>query len=133
MKPYTPKRQEQNREADKVRDELKRRIGRCEICLKPRSPDYLCGHEISRGSGLRLRALDKPFAILIVCRDPNFLEQSDCHRAVQAESEARQLARLYLCDQSRFDLAGYLRLTRPQAPLRITQDEVDLEIEALLN
>jgi len=95
-------------------------------------PDELAGHEICNGP-LRQRALDKEFAVLIVCRYPNFCKQTDCHREVQAWSEAKQLALLYLRRSDSYDLKAYLTLTNPRAPQRITQEEVDVEIRALLD
>lgn len=133
MRPYTPKRQAQNAAAEPMRKALKRSVGRCEVCLKRRNPEYLCIHEISNGNGPRLNALDKPFALLVVCREPDFMGQKVCHDMVQKESEVRQLARLYLVDQSRFDLPAYLTLTRPTAPNRITLTEVMQAADEILN
>lgn len=131
LKPMSKKRREREDEAVKVRDQLKADAGRCEVCLKPRDVSNLAGHEISNG-GLRQKSLDKRFAVLVVCRWPDFAKQTDCHRTVQNEPEARQLARLYLCRQSDYDLKAFNELVNPRAPNRITQDEVDAEVESLL-
>lgn len=131
LKPMSKKRRKREDEAKPVRDQLKAEVGRCEVCLKPRDVDYLAGHEIAN-SGLRQKSLDKRFGVLVVCRQPDFANQTDCHRTVQNEPEARQLARLYLCRQSDYDLTAFNAMVNPRAPNRITQDEVDAEIENLL-
>ncbi len=115
-----------------VRDALKAEVCMCEVCLRKRDPEQLAGHEIANGP-LRQKCLDLRFALLVVCREPIWRTREECHRTVQNEPEARQLARLWLSRDYDFDLAAYNNLVNPRAPERITQDEVDVEIELLLN
>lgn len=130
MKRLSPKTRARQAEAKPVRDALKRSAGRCEFCLKPRLPDLLACHEISNGTH-RQKSLDKPYAILVVCLEP--WGQPPCHATVQEWSEARQLALLYLVRSTDYDLAAYNRLVNERAPNRITQSEVDVEIQHLLS
>ncbi len=118
-------------EAEPVREALRQR-GRCEVCcLTGRLPEQLAVHEIAR-SALRQKALDQRYAVLVVCRGPDFIRQTDCHRAVQDEPEARQLARLLVCRPEDYNLPAYLKLTRPGAPRRITEAEVTAELVRIL-
>ena len=99
--------------------------------MKKRDAEFLAGHEIANGP-LRQKALDKRYAVLVVCRYPYFRTQRDCHRLVQNEPEAKQLARLWLSRPDDYDLVAYLELTRPNAPLRIEQWEVDRWVTVIL-
>lgn len=81
----------------------------------------MCCHEIANGPD-RFAALDKPFAILVLCWFCNGHEVED--RAKWPES--RQLAVLKRCSPGSYDLAKYLELTNPRAPKRITEEEVDI-------
>jgi hypothetical protein len=133
LKPQSERRRKRNAEAEPIREALRQEIRRCEICLKPREPHLLACHEIGRARGVnRAKCLDKRCCLLLVCREPDFRTQRDCHRESHQESELRQLARLYVVRSEDYDLTEYLRLTNPRAPNRITQDEVDLEIRGLL-
>lgn len=79
----------------------------------------LACHEIARGP-LRQLALDKPYAILVVC--------PPCHELVgdkAAWPEARQLAVLQRRRPMDYNLVAYCELVNPRAARRITQDEVD--------
>jgi hypothetical protein len=131
VKRRSAKTQQREDEARPIRDALKELVGRCEVCLLSRMPDDLAGHEIANGNGLRLKCLDKPYGLLIVCRYPNFRRQTDCHGIVQNEKEAKQLARLYMVRPSSFDLVAYNNLVNPRAPNRITFDEVMDEVRKL--
>jgi hypothetical protein len=105
------------REAKPIRDGLRASVGRCELCGKRRVG--LDVHEIARGTH-RQKALDKPFALLVVCRV--------CHEKLddtKAWPEARQLAVLKRRRPGDFNLAAYLSMTSPQAPLRIEPWEVE--------
>lgn len=108
-------RKQRDAEAKPVRDSL-RAIGHCEICGTTRGP--LDVHEICRGP-FRQAALDKPFALLLLCRK--------CHDAVDDTAtwtEARQLAVLASSRPRDFDLTAYLELTSPRAMRRIEIHEV---------
>ena len=83
-------------------------------------------HEISNG-GLRKYSLNKPFAVLCLCRACN--EIDFMYKVIWPE--ARQLCLLMLRAPDRYDLAAYLKHTNERAPLRITQDEVDGYIPTL--
>jgi hypothetical protein len=115
MRSVSNKRRKRNAEAKPVRDEL-RRLGRCEICGNVRGRFDV--HEICRGVN-RDKALDKPYALLLVCRA--------CHDRMDSASEwpeAKQLAALARSRPKDFDLAAYLGLTSPNAPYRIEISEV---------
>lgn len=88
----------------------------------------LCCHEICNGTGYRKKALDKPYAILVVCQR--------CHEVVQEWSETKQLALMFMTTPDEYDLSKYLELTkpndRPNRKGRITQSEV-LEQVAVLS
>lgn len=79
----------------------------------------MCCHEIANGP-LRQIALDKPFALLVVCWWCNGLL---CNKS--RWPEARQLAVLQRAAPDDYDLAAYNALVNPRAPNRITQEEVD--------
>jgi hypothetical protein len=109
-------------EALPVRLALIERIGRCECCGKRFPPNMLGCHEIACGTALRRKALDQPYALLVVC--------NACHRVVQSEPKARSLARQYLSDSPRYDLEAFWNLRcRREVP---TQDEVTAEVASLL-
>ena len=117
MKAISDKRRKRNAEAKPVRDGLRREIDHCEICEKTRC--VLDVHEICRGVH-RQKALDKRFALLVVCRIP-------CHEELGSAAkwpEARQLAMLARSRPMDFDLAAYLELTSPNAPRRIEIKDV---------
>ena len=77
-------------------------------------------HEIANGP-LREKALDKLFALLVVCAYCNCYELTNKGKW----PESRQLAVLKKKAPQNYDLHAYLMLTRPRALQRITQDEVD--------
>lgn len=116
MKRMSDKARKRYQEAKPVRDNLRESVNRCEAC--GRTGCTLDVHEISRGKH-RQKALDKLFALLLVCRT--------CHEELGSAAkwpEARQLALLAerrLCD---WDLAAYLEMTNPRAPRRIELHEV---------
>lgn len=86
---------------------------------KPLECSQLCCHEIACGPH-RQKALDKPYAILVLCWLCN-MEVTDKGKW----PEARQLAVLREKRPERYDLTAYNNLVNPDAPRRITQDEVD--------
>jgi hypothetical protein len=116
MRAKSDTRRKREAEAKPVRDAL-RALGHCEICGCSRS--RLDVHEICRGS-FRQSALDKPFALLLVCRR--------CHEDKLSSAaeypESRQLAVLAKSRPKDFSLADYLLLTSPKAPSRIEIEEV---------
>ena len=115
MRQVSKKRQALMREVKPIRDAL-RALGHCEICGV--SKTHLDVHEICRGVH-RQAALDKPFALLLLCRK--------CHDNVGSAAEwpeARQLAVLAKSRPSQFSLEDYLSLTSPRAPRRIEIHEV---------
>lgn len=86
---------------------------------KPRESSQLCCHEIASGP-LRDKALDQPYALLVVCWFCNGYRLTN--RA--AWPEAKQLAVLRRKAPENFDLKAYNRLVNPRAPNRITIEEV---------
>ena len=115
MRPVSDKRRQRNAEAKPVRDAL-RTLGHCEICGTTRG--HFDVHEIARGP-FRAICLDKPFALLLLCRK--------CHEEVGSASEwpeAKQLAVLAKSRPSDFSLENYLELTSPKAPRRIEIAEI---------
>ena len=116
MRTKSQKRAKREREAKPVREALRAEVSRCEICGKTGGRRDV--HEISRGAH-RQAALDKRFALLLVCRS--------CHNDLgSAESwpESRQLAILATRREIDFDLPAYLELTRPGAPRRIEMADI---------
>ena len=117
MRQVSKKRQALMRKAKPVRDALRAEVGRCEICGTTKG--RLDIHEICRGVHRQV-ALDKRFALLVVCRA--------CHEGLGSASqwpESRQLAVLLRRRPLDFHLAAYLELTNPRAPKRITIWEVE--------
>lgn len=108
-------RRKREAEAKPVRDAL-RALGHCEICGVAGS--RLDVHEICRGVH-RQKALDKPFALLLLCRK--------CHDEVGSAidwPEAKQLARVAIRRPKDFNLTAYLQLTSPNAMRRIEIEDV---------
>lgn len=115
--------------AKPVRQTLIVKHKKCMICghspqrpwrNKPRELSRLCCHEIANGPN-RPKALDKPFAILVLCWWCNAHVVED--KGVWPE--ARQLALLKRTAPEDYDLAAYNALVNPRAPLRITPNEVE--------
>jgi hypothetical protein len=105
--------------AKKIRDSLIKRVGCCEICgTVARMHNPLCCHEIANGP-CRSLALDKLFAMLVVCWRCN---GELCDKA--SWPETRQLAVLRLRRPQDYDLAAYNQLVNPRAPDRIREEEV---------
>ncbi|HDY64795.1 MAG TPA: hypothetical protein ENH84_01005 [Phycisphaerae bacterium] len=80
----------------------------------------LCCHEIACGTH-RQKALDKPYALLVLCWWCNGYVVTD----KGAWPEARQLALLKRRSPEDYDLVAYNLLVNPRAPNRITEKEVD--------
>ena len=129
MKGISEKRLRRMEEAAPVRLELLARHDACMVCGhsprrpwkdKPRECSQLCVHEIANGVN-RQKALDKPFACLVLCWYCNQYEMTNKRKW----PEARQLAVLLKKSPNDYDLAAYLELTNPRAPNRIEQSEVD--------
>lgn len=122
------KRRKRQAEAKPFRDALIAEAGECEHCeASPKHPDWdrpvslnqLCVHEIANGPN-RQKALDKRYATLVLCWGCNGEDFEDKGQW----PEARQLALLFQRRPKDFDLPAYLELTNPNAPNRITLDEV---------
>ena len=109
-----------------MRKRLREKHGECMICGSgPTRPlrsmlNDLCVHEIANGPN-RQAALDKPFALLVLC--------FHCNGHVVTDKgqwpEARQLAVLLEKSPEDYDLVAYNHLVNPNAPRRIEQWEVD--------
>lgn len=123
LRHYSKKRRAREDEARDFRRGLVADVGRCEHCgakeFDRGRSTKLCVHEIANGP-LRQKALDKPYAVLVLCWPCNLLA-TDKGRW----SEAAQLACLQRSRPDHYDLAAYNFLVNPRAPLRITQEEVD--------
>lgn len=128
MKQKSNKRRKREDEARPFRKDLIERVGECEICEhspshpwrdKPRECSQLCCHEIANGPN-RQKALDKPFAILVLC--------VYCNQHVVTDKgewpESRQLAVLARSRPLDFNLARFLEITSPRAPRRIEIAEI---------
>ncbi|MEO1616487.1 MAG: helix-turn-helix domain-containing protein [Planctomycetota bacterium] len=122
------KRRKREAEARPARRALIAEVGECEHCGAcpedphrgvPRRLSKLCVHEIANGPS-RQKALDKRFATLVLCWQCN----GDDFEDKGQWPEARQLALLAMKRTRDFDLPAYLELTNPNAPHRITLDEV---------
>lgn len=86
----------------------------------PRELSQICVHEIANGP-LRNKALDKPFACLVLCWYCNQYEMTDKKKW----PETRQLAVLLRKSPHHFDLKAYNWLVNERAPNRITIEEVE--------
>ena len=132
LRRVSKKRRAREREAKPVRDQLIAEVGRCEVCgHDPRHVrsgyiawrlgcQELACHEIANGP-LRQKALDKRFALLVVCWLCNSEELTDRKRW----PEARQLAWLKSSRPQDYNLAEYVRLKYPNSPGAITEEEVE--------
>ena len=83
-------------------------------------------HEILNGP-LRSVCLDKPHSLLVLCGWCNCYEVTDKKKW----PEARQLAVLKIRSPGDFDLAAHNMLANPNAPNRITQEEVSAWIPTI--
>ena len=120
MMSLSDKRRKRIAEAKTFRRYLVESVGRCERCEPQgkRSNKPLCVHEIANGPN-RQKALDKPFAVLVLCWQCNSLATSKGEW-----SEASQLRCLLESRPEDFDLVAYNALINERAPNRITMDEV---------
>lgn len=132
MRRVSRKRRNREAEARPVRDALKGEVRACEYCRRYSEPHLLACHEIANGNALRRICLDKRFGLLVVCLEPDFRNQINCHSIVQEWPEAKQLAQLYLVRSRDFLLEDYLRMTNPRAMNRITWEEVEAYTNELL-
>lgn len=125
MKRFSLKRAARNRDVAGYRRELIASVGHCEICghdpkrVRPRGVALaLCVHEIARGPH-RVKALDKPYAVLVVCWW--------CHENKLSSRrnwpEARQLAMLKRSRPKDYSLAAFNELVG-LGPERVTEEEV---------
>lgn len=127
MRAISSKRRSRQAEAKPFRDALIQRVGECEACgASPRRParhlplelSNLCCHEIANGPN-RQKALDKAYALLVLCWHCNGLATN---KGQWPETE--QLALLLHRRPEDYDLVAYNQLINPNAPNRITPDEV---------
>jgi len=124
MKPFSDKRMKRLAEARPFREAIVDRVGHCEYCGKPDMNKVdqgvrLCVHEIANGPH-RQKALDKPYAVLVLCWGCNGLATDK-----GTWSEAAQLKCLRDSRPEDYDLVAYNKLVNERAPLRIEQWEVD--------
>lgn len=127
LKPKSDTRRKRESEAKPFRDKLVADVGKCENCgCSPfirhgRMPEMasLAVHEIASGVH-RQNALDKPYAVLVLCWQCN----SGPFQNRAEFPEARQLAILAKSRPLDFSLQDYLALTSPNAPKRIEIHEV---------
>lgn len=130
MRKVSSKRRRRAAEVRGMRQRLVNEADGCEICNhSPDNPNpsfpwelsKLVCHEILCGSGYREKALDQPYAILVIC--------VYCNEHVVTNKgkwpQARQLATLQRRAKSRYDLVAFNKLANANAPDRITQAEVD--------
>ena len=127
MRQVSKKRAARNRECVAWRQQLIARVRRCEVCgRQPWLWDwYLCVHEIARGTN-REKAIDQAYAVLVV--------DHKCHEELGSKKEwpvSRQLWALRRSRPQDFDLAAYLALAHPNAPLAITPEEIDAWTDTL--
>lgn len=128
MRRESAKARKRREEARPVRTALLARHRRCMICGRspvdpwrglPRECSELCVHEIANGPH-RQKALDKPYALLVLCWHCNAEAVEDKRQW----PEARQLALLRALAPEDYDLVAYNALVNPRAPNRITEEEV---------
>jgi len=124
VKRFSDKRKAREAEAKPFRDALIDRVGHCEHCGKPdeRKARYgvrLCVHELANGP-LRQKALDKPYAVLVLCWGCNGLATDK-----GTWSEAAQLKCLRDSRPEDYDLVAYNYLVNPRAPRRLEPHEID--------
>lgn len=127
MRVKSTTRKNREAEAKPFRQKLVADVGECENCgCSPSNKQgkmadlvRLAVHEIASGTH-RQKALDKPYAVLVLCWQCNsgpFQDRSEW-------SESRQLALLARSRPKDFDLTAYLELTSPRAMRRIEIGEV---------
>ena len=125
MRPQSKKAAARYTEAKPFRDQLLREVGRCEICghnpkrvRSGRIAWALCVHEIAQGVH-RQKALDKGFAVLVLCYRCHMLRV----HANEPWPEARQLAALKRSRPRDYDLEAYNALVG-RGPDGISEAEV---------
>ena len=108
------------------RRDLIQSVGRCELCghdparFGPGTISWrLACHEIARGNS-RQDALDKPYAILVVC----YVCHHERIHGVEDWPQARQLAALKRSRPRDYDLAAFNELVG-RGPNRITEKDVE--------
>jgi hypothetical protein len=128
MRHESAKARKRRTEAKPTRDALIAQARRCMICghspshpsrSRPPRCSLLCCHEIANGP-FRQKALDKPYAILVLCAWCNGYEVEDKAKW----PEARQLALLRRMSPENYDLAAYNELIG-RGPNRITEEDVN--------
>lgn len=126
MRKVSKKRAKRNAQAKPFRDELRDRVGHCEICgHDPKRVRFgaiawaLHVHEIARGTANRHKAMDKAYATLVVC----FPCHSGPLESRELWPEERQLAALRRSRPNDYSLADYNTLVA-RGKRRITEEDV---------
>ena len=126
LRRISKKKAARDRQCKPFRDELKREVGRCELCgYNPASMRYgeplreMNQHEIPRGP-FRDRARDKRYAVLWLCESCHMLRI----HGNDDWPQARQLAALLKSRPHDHNLAAYNALIG-WGPNRITEDDVN--------
>ena len=127
MRRQSKKTATRERECREFRRALVASVQRCEVCghnpnrVRPGAIRWeLACHEILNGP-LRQRCLDKPHSLLVCC----WLCNSEVLTDKAAWPEARQLAALRKSRPKEYDLRAHNLLANPNAPNRVTEEEVD--------
>lgn len=137
LKNRSPQRAKRERDSAPIRKQLIAEAdNRCFWCGhgpsyphpgKPAGLSSVHCHEILCG-GLRQKTLGEPCSLLVLCWEHN---AGDFHRR-QLWPHARQLALLQMRSPDRYDLTRFNWLRNPDAPLYVTQLEVDAYYEELV-
>ena len=129
MRRQSKKHRQRAEESREIREIQINNAGKCWICGhsprnphrdKPLSCSQLCCHEICGGPH-RQNLLDKPHSLLVLCWYCNGEEVEDRDKW----PEARQLAVLKKNNPHVYDLGAHNMIVNPNAPNRVTQEEVD--------
>lgn len=107
MRRVSKKRKKLINQTREWRDELRNRVGRCEVCLQHCSAELLDVHELVFAP-LRAKALDKPYAVLACHRR--------CHDYIETLTIPHQLAYLLRAAPERWNLEKYWFLCRRNWP-----------------
>lgn len=107
MRRVSQKRAALNKAVKQWREDIRREVARCEMCLKPAAWDSLDVHELVVACH-RPKALDKRFATLCLHRE--------CHRVIEAITVPWQMPYLMRARRADFDLLAYHRLTSRMWP-----------------
>ena len=101
MRRVSNRRQKLLSEVGPWRQAFKKKIGRCEKCLKPAKPEQLDCHEVVTGN-VRAKALDKKYAVMCVHRY--------CHNELEQLTIPHQLGYFIRARAEDCDLEALWRL-----------------------